>query len=194
MQENEKETLNESTNTGAETEAVSTASDTQQDAASPNAPEKGQEPASHADDMAVQLNQLNEKYLRLYSEFDNFRKRTSREKLELTKTAGEDIFKSLLPVLDDFERAIRSMQEASEVSALKEGVDLIFQKFRSTLLMRGLEPMNALGTAFDPDLHEAITRIPVEGNEQKGKVVDELEKGYSLQGKVIRYAKVVVGS
>lgn len=194
MQENEQETLNESTNTGAETEASSTASDTQQDAVSPNAPERGQETASHADDMAVQLNQLNEKYLRLYSEFDNFRKRTSREKLELTKTAGEDIFKSLLPVLDDFERAIRSMQEASEVSALKEGVDLIFQKFRSTLLMRGLEPMNALGAAFDPDLHEAITRIPVEGNEQKGKVVDELEKGYSLQGKVIRYAKVVVGS
>lgn len=194
MQENQQDQLNESPNTGAETEAVSEASETKQESAPSDAQEKEQEPRHYADDMAVQLAQLNEKYLRLYSEFDNFRKRTSREKLELTKTAGEDIFKSLLPVLDDFERAIRSMQEASEVHALKEGVDLIFQKFRNTLLLKGLEPMDSIGSAFDPDLHEAITRIPVEQAEQKGKVVDELEKGYSLQGKVIRYAKVVVGS
>jgi len=142
-----------------------------------------------------QITELNDKYLRLYSEFDNYRKRTLKEKIELNKYASADIITKLLPVLDDFERAIRAFDVTTDVGkSLKEGVVLIFNKFFSILNQQGLEQMRTAGESFDTDFHEAITNIPAATPEQKGKIVDEVEKGYLLNGKVIRYAKVVVGS
>lgn len=136
----------------------------------------------------------NDKYTRLYSEFDNFRKRTAKEKRELMDTAGEDVFKSMLPVIDDFERAIKSNAEATDVKAVNDGVQLIYNKFKSTLNQKGLTEMKSIGEVFNPDIHEAITNIPAPADDLKGKVVDELEKGYSLNGKIIRFAKVVIGN
>jgi molecular chaperone GrpE len=142
-----------------------------------------------------QYAELNDKYLRLYSDFDNFRKRTLKEKIELNKYASADIIGKLLPVLDDFERAIRAIDPASDGGiAVREGLVLIFSKFLSILNQQGLEQMRTAGEVFDTDFHEAITNIPAPTPEQKGKIVDEIEKGYLLNGKVIRYAKVVVGS
>jgi molecular chaperone GrpE len=139
--------------------------------------------------------ELNDKYLRLYSDFDNYRKRTLKEKIELSKYASADIIIKLLPVLDDFERAIKAFDASSDAGlALKDGMVLIFNKFFAVLNQQGLEQMRTSGESFDTDFHEAITNIPAPTPEQKGKIVDELEKGYMLNGKVIRYAKVVVGS
>lgn len=138
--------------------------------------------------------ELKDKYLRLYSEFDNFRRRTAREKLELTKTAGEDIIKSVLPVLDDLDRAEQSMQNSNSIEALREGVQLVLHKFRSIMKQRGLEEMETLHKPFDPEFHEAIAQIPAPTPELEDKIIDQVEKGYYFQGKVIRYAKVVVGN
>jgi molecular chaperone GrpE len=143
----------------------------------------------------AELAELNDKYLRLYSEFDNFRKRTIREKTELSKTASADVIALLLPVIDDLERAIKAHSAAGEAAApLTDGVNLIYNKLLSLLGQQGLEPINSLGEEFDTDFHEAITNIPAESPEMKGKVVDEVQRGYMLNGKVIRFAKVVVGS
>lgn len=144
--------------------------------------------------LTAQLADSNDKFIRLYSEFDNYRKRTAKEKIDLTKTAGEDIFKAILPVIDDFERGIKAMDESKDIIALKEGVDLIYTKMKNILEQKGLEAMPSTGTIFNSDIHEAITNIPAPTEDLKGKVVDELEKGYLLNGKVIRFAKVVVGS
>ncbi len=141
-----------------------------------------------------QLAELNDKYLRLFSDFDNYRKRTAKERIELAKTAGEDFFKAVLPVLDDFERGLKAMNDAADLNALKEGVDLIYNKLNSTLTAKGLEPMTSIGNTFDADIHEAITNIPAPSEDMKGKVIDEVERGYALNGKVIRYAKVIVGN
>ncbi len=141
-----------------------------------------------------QLAELNDKYLRLFSDFDNYRKRTAKERIELAKTAGEDFFKAVLPVLDDFERGLKAMNEAADVNALKEGVDLIYNKLNNTLTAKGLEPLTSIGNTFDADIHEAITNIPAPSEDMKGKVIDEVERGYALNGKVIRYAKVIVGN
>jgi molecular chaperone GrpE len=141
-----------------------------------------------------QLAELNDKYLRLFSDFDNYRKRTAKERIELAKTAGEDFFKAVLPVLDDFERGLKAMNEAADVNALKEGVDLIYNKLNNTLTAKGLEPLTSIGNTFDADIHEAITNIPAPTEDMKGKVIDEVERGYALNGKVIRYAKVIVGN
>ncbi|MCX6251693.1 MAG: nucleotide exchange factor GrpE [Bacteroidetes bacterium] len=138
---------------------------------------------------------LNDKYLRLYSEFDNYRKRTLKEKIELSKNAATEVIYSLLPVLDDFERAISAIESASnDPKALKDGVILIYSKLLNLLNQQGLEPMKTIGEPFDTDFHEAITNIAATSPEQQGKVLDEVSKGYLLNGKVIRYAKVVVGS
>jgi len=145
-------------------------------------------------ELKEKVDELNDKYLRLFSEFDNFRKRTLKEKIEMSKTASEEVITALLPVLDDFERAIRSMENSSEDSNLKEGVLLIFNKFLTILNQKGLEQMRTVGEVFDTDYHEAITNIPAPSPEQKGRVIDEVEKGYLLNGKVIRYARVVVGN
>ena len=136
----------------------------------------------------------NDKYLRLYAEFDNFRRRTQKERADLLQTAGKDVIVSLLPVLDDFDRALRHIDNASDVNAVKEGITLIQQKFKNILGQKGLKEMQSVGTAFDPELHEAITNIPAPTNEQKGTVLDEVEKGYYLNDKVARHAKVVVGN
>ncbi len=139
--------------------------------------------------------ELNDKYLRLYSDFDNFRKRTLKEKIEHSKYASADIIIKLLPVLDDFERAIKAFNGGTDAGqALKDGMVLIFSKFLSILNQQGLEQMRTAGESFDTDFHEAITNIPAPSPDQKGKIVEEIEKGYLLSGKVIRYAKVVVGS
>ena len=149
-------------------------------------------PVSAEEELKIKLAEANDKFLRLYSEFDNFRKRTAREKIELSKTAGEDIFKTILPVLDDFERGLKSVETATDIEAVKEGMNLIFQKMRSTMQQKGLTEMKSIGETFDADIHEAITNIPAADDSMKGKVVDELEKGYMLNGKVIRFAKVIV--
>ena len=144
-------------------------------------------------DWQAAYNELNDKYLRLYSEFDNYRKRTIKEKADLNKLAGEEIFKAILPVIDDFERALKSMESAQEITAVKEGVNLIYSKFKNSLTSKGLESIESIGQVFDSDLHEALTNIPAPSEDLKGKVVDEIERCYKLHGKVIRYAKVVVG-
>jgi molecular chaperone GrpE len=140
--------------------------------------------------------ELNDKYLRLYSEFDNYRKRTLKERIEFSKTASEDIILSLLPVLDDIERALKSTLETADGMEVvpKEGLQLIYKKFNGLLAQKGLEPISSMGELFDVDYHDAITNIPSPSPDMKGKVVDEVEKGYKLNGKVIRYSKVVVGN
>lgn len=138
---------------------------------------------------------LNDKYLRLYSEFDNYRKRTIKEKGELVKTASEEVITSLLPVLDDLERAISAMESGPEdAKSALEGIKLIYTKFKGTLQQKGLEAIESAGQPFDVDFHEAITNIPAPSEDLKGKVVDEIQKGYLLNGKVIRYSRVVVGA
>lgn len=137
---------------------------------------------------------LNDKYLRLFAEFDNYKRRTQKERVELLQTAGKDVVVSLLPVLDDFERALKATENATEVSAIREGVMLVQTKLKSILGQKGLKEVESLNTPFDTDMHEAITKIPAPSDDLKGKVVDELEKGYTLNDKVIRFAKVVVGA
>ena len=151
--------------------------------------ETSQEEQSPEDKIA----ELNDKYLRLYSEFDNYRKRTSKERLELFKTAGQDIMVDLIPVLDDFERALQNMDKKGDVKTIRKGVDLVYNKFKNSLESKGLKPFKSVETEFDPEIHDAITKIPAPSKKLKGKVVDEIEKGYKLNDKVIRYAKVVVG-
>jgi len=143
-----------------------------------------------------ELDTLNDKYLRLFSEFDNFRKRTLKEKIELSKTASEEVITALLPVLDDFERAIVALEnlEHGEVKESLDGILLIYTKFLKTLQQKGLQELEAINQTFDTDFHEAITNIPASKPELKGKVVDVVQKGYQLNGKIIRFAKVVVGN
>ena len=142
----------------------------------------------------AKIAELNDKYLRLYSEFDNFKKRTARERIELIQTAGKDIFVSLLPILDDFERGIKATKDAKDIEAVKEGLYLIHQKLKTSLQQKGLEEMKSIGEEFNSDIQEAITSTPAPSEDMKGKVVDEMEKGYYLNGKVIRFAKVIIGS
>lgn len=146
------------------------------------------------EELEIQLKEANDKFLRLYSDFENFRKRTQKEKLDLYKTAGEEIISALLPILDDFERAKKSMEDAQDIEAVKDGVKLIHEKLLSILKQKGLEAAkSAVGETFNVEFHEAITQIPAPSKKEVGKVIDEVEKGYSLNGKMIRYTKVVVG-
>ncbi len=141
----------------------------------------------------VKYAELNDKFLRLFSEFDNFRKRTAKEKLDLTVTASENVIKDILPVLDDFERALQNMEKnGNEVDM--QGVTLIYNKLKDTLKKKGLEEIEAMGVEFNTDEHEALTMIPAPEEDQKGKVLDVIQKGYKLNGKVIRFARVVVGN
>jgi molecular chaperone GrpE len=137
--------------------------------------------------------ELNDKYLRLASEFDNFRKRTAKEKLDLTVTASENVIKDILPVLDDFERALQNMEKNGNETDI-QGVTLIFNKLKDTLKKKGLEEIEAMGVDFNTDEHEALTMIPAPEEDKKGKVLDVIQKGYKLNGKVIRFARVVVGN
>lgn len=138
------------------------------------------------------LEDYKDKYLRLSAEFDNYRKRTMKEKAELIKNGGEKAISAILPILDDLERALLNMQKADDVKAMYEGIDLIHQKFLKNLGHEGLEKMNPVGEAFDTDFHEAIALVPAPEEAQKGKVLDCVQTGYKLNDKVIRHAKVVV--
>ena len=146
------------------------------------------------DELEDNLAVLNDKYLRLFSEFDNYRKRTTKERLDLMNTASEGVIIELLTVLDDFDRAFKTIEsfKGSGKNDL-DGFKLIYNKMKGILDKKGLEPMKSIGETFDTDFHEAVTNIPAPSDEMKGKVVDEIEKGYMLKGKVIRFAKVVVG-
>lgn len=140
-----------------------------------------------------QVAALNDKYLRLAAEFDNFRKRTIKEKADLILTGGEKVLSALLPVLDDLERARDNMQKATDVESLREGVEMIIGKLDKILAAQGLKRMEPIGTLFDTDFHEAIAMVPVPEDEQKGHVIDCVQTGYLLGEKVVRHAKVVVG-
>jgi molecular chaperone GrpE len=145
-------------------------------------------------ELQTQVAEAKDKYLRLYSEFENFRRRTSKEKLDMVKTASENLVSELIPVLDDFERALKALEKEENTSA-KEGMELIYNKFNKTLTAKGVKVMDLkAGDDFDADTQEAITQIPVEDEKMKGKIVDVVEKGYFLGDKVVRFAKVVLGA
>ena len=152
----------------------------------------------HAQEKALEeekakLAELNDKHLRLQAEFDNFRKRTAKEKIDLTVTASESVIKDILPVLDDFERALQNMEKNGNEADM-HGVKLIFNKLKDTLRKKGLEEIEAMDAEFNTDEHEALTMIPAPEEDKKGKVLDVIQKGYKLNGKVIRFARVVVGN
>jgi molecular chaperone GrpE len=140
----------------------------------------------------TELEEQKDKYLRLFADFDNFKRRNAKERLEMIQTAGKDVIISLLEVLDDCDRAEKQLQESNDIATNKEGIQLVFNKLRNTLQARGLKAMESINQDFDVEKHEAITEVPVPAN-KIGKVVDEIEKGYYLNGKIIRFAKVVVG-
>ena len=139
------------------------------------------------------LADMQDKYIRLSAEFDNYRKRTLREKMDLSKYAGENLFLGIIPLMDDFERALKHMETSTDCIALKDGIDIIYGKFSDFLKQNGIKEIESLNSNFNVDLHEAIAKVPVEEAEKKGTVVDVVLKGYFLQDKVIRFSKVVVG-
>ncbi|MBC8153811.1 MAG: nucleotide exchange factor GrpE [Bacteroidetes bacterium] len=141
-----------------------------------------------------EIAELKDKFIRLYADFENFRRRTAKEKLDLISNANEGLLVSLLPVVDDFERAMQSLETSTDLSTLREGVGLIQHKLAKTLESKGLKPMTAKGETFDADLHESVTQFPAPTDDLKGKVIEEIEKGYYLNDKVIRFAKVIIGS
>ena len=145
------------------------------------------------DKLEEELNEAKDKYLRLVAEFDNYKKRTSKEKQDLIVNGGRDIVKALLDVLDDSERAAKQMEASNDIEEIKQGVSLVFNKLKSTLHNKGVTQMEVVNAEFNPDLHEAITEIPAPTEEMKGKVIDVVEHGYYLNDKIIRHAKVVVG-
>lgn len=149
--------------------------------------------AAELEALTMQMLEISDKYVRLSAEFDNYRKRTLKEKMELTKSGGEKILINILPVMDNFERALQSIDTANDIDAIKEGVHLIYNNFKEFVTQNGVKEIDAVNQAFDTDIHEAITKIPAPTKELKGKVVDCVEKGYFLHDKVIRFAKVVVG-
>ncbi len=163
------------------------------DSASASNEEMTENGQNELDKVKAELAEANDKFLRLYSEFDNFKRRSTKERIELMQNAGQEIIKALLPVVDDFQRQEKYFKPDTDVTTLKEGVDLIHNKLTSILQNKGLTAIESLGKEFDTDFHEAITKIPAPSEDLKGKVVDEIERGYVLNGKVIRFAKVVVG-
>lgn len=158
-----------------------------------NAPEVEKEPLSELDQAQADLAEQKDKFLRLMAEFDNYKRRTAKERMDLIQTAGKDVIVSLLDVLDDCDRAEKQLATSDDIAMQKEGIQLVFNKIRSTMQAKGLKAMESIGTPFDAELHEAITEVPVPDNKQKGKVIDEVTKGYFLNEKIIRFAKVVVG-
>lgn len=183
QQENEEEKLNE-TITEVESES---AEETQ------NIEAEEVIEVSEVDKLKSELAESKDKFIRLYSEFENFRRRTAKEKIEVIQNASEGLIKELLPVMDDFERAQKSIETTEDINAIKEGISLIFNKLQKTLQSKGLKPIEAKDQAFDVELHECITQFAA-GDDKKGLVIDEVEKGYYLNDKVIRYSKVVVGN
>ena len=186
----ENDSQNDSQTTNSEDNAIDSdkkSEQTEENVENPENSEKSEE------DFEAKYNELSDRYLRLMAEFDNYRKRTLKEKMELTKTGGEDVLKGILPVVDNMERAIKSLETAKDMDAVKEGIDLIYKKFQEFLTSKGLKEIEAIGLELDTDVHEAVTKFPAPSEEMKGKIIDVIEKGYTLDGKVVRYAKVVVG-
>jgi len=155
--------------------------------------EKEEEEVKKEPTAEEKLAELQDRYLRLTAEYDNFRKRTLKEKIDLQRSANENLLSALLPVADDFDRGLQSVDEAKDIEAVKEGLKLISGKFQAFLTQQGVKEIEAVKKAFDTDLHEAITKIPAPSKKLKGKVVDVVQKGYMLNDKVLRYAKVVIG-
>ena len=151
------------------------------------------EAGNELETMKKELDEQKEKFLRLYADFDNFKRRNAKERVELIQTAGREVIQSMLEVLDDCERAEKQMQQSDDLLQIREGINLVFTKFRNALQSKGLKEMKSVGEEFNPDFHEAITEIPVTDEKMKGRVVDEVEKGYTLNEKIIRFSKVVVG-
>lgn len=178
----EEETLKNNTeNTSTEDAAVETET-------------KAQEDVSEIDQIKADLDQQKDRYIRLAAEFENFKRRTGKERVELFKTASQEVITAMLPVLDDFDRALSELKKAGQDDHL-EGIELINSKLKETLKKQGLELMNVkAGDAFDADLHEAVTQIPAPNKKMKGKIVDVIQKGYTLGDKIIRYPKVVTGA
>ncbi|NDK55116.1 nucleotide exchange factor GrpE [Pontibacter fetidus] len=144
---------------------------------------------------AAELAEMKDKYIRLMAEFENFRRRTAKERQDLLKTANQDLMGDLLPVLDDMERARQSMEETKDTDAMLQGLELVFHKLKHVTGQKGLKAMDIpAGSDFDADMHEAVTQIPAPSDELKGKIVDVIEKGYTLNDKVIRFAKVIIGA
>jgi len=188
----EEDLAQEDTIKSKEESKASVSAEQEESAQNEGAPEAEKE-LSELEKKEIECKEMHEKFVRLYSEFDNFRKRTAKEKIEITKTASENVLKDLLPVLDDFERAIANNKDLDDPKALKEGFELIHNKLFKNLEAKGLKRMESQGDHFDVDKHEALTNIPAPKKNLKGKVVDVVEKGYLLNDKVIRFAKVVVG-
>lgn len=191
-----KEKHKVTSNKSAEAAQHSVSSDEKVDSSAEQENEKPDHAESNRQEPIVPqetLNELNDKYLRLYSEFDNYRKRTVRERSDLLKTANQEVISELLTIMDDFERAIKSNEEVTNCDVLKEGMVLIYQKLSGLLTKKGLKPIVAIGEDFDTDFHEAITFVAAPSNEMRGKIIDQIEKGYTLNDKVIRYAKVIIG-
>jgi molecular chaperone GrpE len=139
------------------------------------------------------LSEMQDKYIRLSAEFDNYRKRTLREKMELSRYAAEELLRKIVPLMDDFDRALTHMETATDCVAMKDGIDLIYNKFTEFLKQNGIKEIESMNTGFDVDLHEAIAKLPVQEEEKRGKVVDVIQKGYYIYDKVLRHSKVVVG-
>lgn len=170
MQNNEESQVEEKETNGAEEEVV-----------------------SELDQLKNELGESKDKYLRLYAEFENFKKRTVKEKMDLMKNAAQDTLSNLLPVMDDFDRAKTSAEDDGTQESFSEGVTLVYNKLHSTMSNMGVTPMESTGEVFDPELHEAVTEIPAPDESMKGKIVDTILTGYYLNDKIIRHAKVVVG-
>lgn len=151
------------------------------------------ETVSPQTDYVTLVAEWKDKYIRLSAEFDNYRKRTLKEKIDLIKYAGEDIIKALLPVIDDFERGLNHLEQANDMTAMKEGINLIYNKFRDFLSQKGLKEIEAMNCEFNTDYHEAVTKLPVQDKNLVGKIVDVIQKGYMLDEKVIRHSKVIIG-
>ncbi len=193
-----KETAAEETvidDTAAEevAEEKTPAEDAQEDKAATDKTDDNKGHAKKIADLEAAIAKEKDHYIRLMAEFDNFRRRTAQEKLDLVSMASTDTIKGLLPVLDDCERALSVLQDSNDSAAAKEGTELIYNKLTAYLKSKGLAVIEALGQSFDTDLHEAVAQFPVEDEEKKGKVFDVVQTGYTLNGKVIRFAKVVVG-
>ena len=185
MEQNDKDSINQT-----EENVVSNNEQPVEETTAETVVENTNEPINYE----AKIAELNDKYLRLYSEFDNYRKRTIKEKSDIIRSAGEDVFKAIMPTIDDFERAIKANETVSEVAPIKEGISLIYHKLKVACTAKGLEPMDTIGKTFNADYMESITSIPSPSEDMKGKVIDEVEKGYKLGDKVIRFAKVVVGN
>ena len=181
----EKDTLNE--------ENVNDSNENQDDSSETTTENLNEIEEKKEIDIEDKYNELNDRYLRLHAEFENFRRRSNKERLDLISTANAGLLKDMLPIMDDFERAISNNASVTEIDSVKEGFNLIFNKFKNIIESKGVKQMEVKGQPFDSELHEAIANIPVTDEDQKGKVIEDVEKGYFLGGKVIRYAKVVVG-